>query len=155
MYGNGSSQSTHGKHRFAVYDRFRRFRHSNLRHIDDELAKRKAVAERYMENLGDCKWIRLPYSQENVKKNYAYFPVVFGGENPGALRDEIFEKLKENGIYARKYFYPPTNEFECYSGMFEENTPVAHDISRRVLTLPIYADLSIEVVDKICGLIKS
>ena len=62
--------------------------------------------------------------------------------------------LAENGIGARKYFYPLTNTFDCYKGQFSaENTPVALDISLRVLTLPLYADLAMEEVDKICSVI--
>ena len=65
-------------------------------------------------------------------------------------------KLEENGICARKYFYPITNAFDCYKGRFDPNdTPVALDISLRVLTLPLYADLALEDVDRICEIILS
>jgi dTDP-4-amino-4,6-dideoxygalactose transaminase len=71
-------------------------------------------------------------------------------------RDEVFEKLKNNNIYARKYFYPLTNSFECYRGRFDiEKTPVAKYIAARVLTLPLYADLSLDDVDRICNIILS
>ena len=66
----------------------------------------------------------------------------------------MFELLKENHIYARKYFYPITSAFECYRGVFEpKKTPVALEISKKVLTLPMYADLSTEEVDSICSII--
>jgi dTDP-4-amino-4,6-dideoxygalactose transaminase len=62
--------------------------------------------------------------------------------------------LKENNIFARKYFYPLTNTFACYNGRFDVNkTPVAHHISKKVLTLPLYADLSLDDVDRICDII--
>ena len=68
--------------------------------------------------------------------------------------DEILEKLKSEGIIGRKYFYPLTNSFECYKDKFKVNeTPVAKYISERVLTLPLYADLSLENVDRICDII--
>ena len=58
-------------------------------------------------------------------------------------------------IYSRKYFYPLTNEFQCYKGRFSgEHTPVAKYVADRVLTLPMYADLAMEDVDRICGLLK-
>jgi dTDP-4-amino-4,6-dideoxygalactose transaminase len=63
----------------------------------------------------------------------------------------VLDALAENGIGARKYFYPLTNTFECFHGKYDANeTPVALHISKRVLTLPLYADLSTEDVDRIC-----
>ena len=80
----------------------------NLRHVDEEIEKRKKVVERYRERLSDIKGIKLNEEKENVKSNYAYFPVLFDGYK--ANRDEIYEELKKNNIFARKYFYPLTNE---------------------------------------------
>ena len=69
-------------------------------------------------------------------------------------RDEVIEKLKEKNIFARKYFYPLTNSLECYKGKFNvDKTPVAKYIADRVLTLPLYADLDLNDVDKICDII--
>jgi dTDP-4-amino-4,6-dideoxygalactose transaminase len=126
----------------------------NLRHVDSEIAKRKVVAERYFENLEGINGIKLSKVQKGVKSNYAYFPVVFDGFKKN--RDEVFEELKLNNINARKYFYPLTNSFECYKGLYNvEDTPVAKYISERVLTLPLYADLELEIVDRICDIIKN
>ncbi|SMP52531.1 DegT/DnrJ/EryC1/StrS family aminotransferase [Anoxynatronum buryatiense] len=125
----------------------------NLRHIDSEREKRKAVVDRYLANLENVDGIRLSNEQDGVRKNYAYFPVVFSEFK--MTRDEVFEKLNENNIRARKYFYPPTNSLECYKGLFTvETTPVANYIAKRVLTLPLYADLSLKQVDRICDFIK-
>ena len=74
----------------------------------------------------------------------------------GASRNEILDRLAENGIGARKYFYPLTNTFECFHKKYDvSKTPVALSISKRVLTLPLFADLSIEDLDKICDIILS
>lgn len=125
----------------------------NLRHVDTEISKRKAVAERYIENLSGSNGIRLVQRQENVQGNYAYFPVVF--ERYKKTRDDIYSELKEKNIIARKYFYPLTSNFECYRGRFDSNnTPVAQYVAARVLCLPLYADLSLEDVDEICKIIK-
>ena len=71
-------------------------------------------------------------------------------------RDEIYEQLMNNDIIARKYFYPLTNNFECYQELYDKGkTPVAEYIADRVLTLPLYADLPLEEVDRICQIIKS
>lgn len=124
----------------------------NLRHIDDEIAKRKAVVERYTQRLENVEGIKICKINENIQSNYAYFPVVFDGYKLN--RDEICEKLSQNGITARKYFYPITNSFDCYQGRFDAGqTPVALDISKKVVTLPLYADLKIEDIDKICDII--
>ena len=126
----------------------------NLRHIDDELAKRKAVAERYMENFKCVNGLKPWNPQDGVQHNYAYFPVVFDAEVFGKSRDDVIKVLGDNGIFARKYFYPLTSEFECYKGMFEiQSTPIAKDIASKVLTLPLYADLALDDVDEICKLI--
>lgn len=124
----------------------------NLRHLDEEIEKRRKVAERYINNLQNIPGIKLNTLQESVKSNYAYFPVIFDKEKFGRSRDEVFDKLAENGIGARKYFYPLTSSYECYKNMFNVNdTPKAYEISLNVLTLPIYADLRMEDVDRICA----
>ena len=126
----------------------------NLRHLDGEIAKRKAVVEHYMERLGGVEGIILCKPQPDVTPNYAYFPVVFDGYKYN--RDEVFTMLAENEIVARKYFYPLTNSFDCYKGQagFDPDaTPVAKHIAESVLTLPLYADLRLEDVDRICDII--
>lgn len=124
----------------------------NLRHVDKEIAKRKVIVGRYIERLRNIKGIRLSKIQDGVKSNYAYFPIVFDGYKYS--RDEVFKKLKLESIYARKYFYPLTNSFECYKGRFDvTKTPIAQYIAERVLTLPLYADLSLDDVDRICDIV--
>lgn len=124
----------------------------NLRHLDGEIAKRKALAERYRERLDGVQGIRLCEEQPGVKSNYAYMPVVFDGYRKN--RDQIFEELKECNIFARKYFYPCINSYECYRDQFDaEDTPVAQRIASQVLTLPLFADLELSVVDEICDVI--
>ena len=128
----------------------------NLRHLKQEIAKRKRVADRYRERLENIEGICLNPIQKNVQSNYAYFPVFFDETIFGASRDEVKEALAEKGIIARKYFYPLTNTFTCYqdTDMIGRNkTPIADKLAKSVLTLPLYADLSMEDVDKICDLI--
>lgn len=128
----------------------------NLRHLEESIEKRKAVVERYRELLGDVKGVRLCPEQKDVVSNYSYFPILIDEEQLGADRDEVFERLKEHDIFARKYFYPLTNSFDCFKGQFDPaNTPIALDISKRILTLPLYPDLSLAVVDHICEIITN
>lgn len=125
----------------------------NLRHVDAEIAKRAKVVETYRSKLAGVKGVRLNPVSDSQTLNYAYFPVVFTDEYP-LSRDEIFKKLSDNGIKSRKYFYPLTNAIAAYEGVYNPgDTPVALDISKRVLTLPMYADLSHEDVERICEII--
>lgn len=126
----------------------------NLRHLSGEIAKRKTAVERYRQRLSGVEGIILCQEQPGVVSNYAYFPVVFDGYK--ATRDEIFLKLQEQGITARKYFFPLTNDIACYRDYptaGAEKTPVAKHIADRVLTLPLFADLTLEDVDRICDII--
>jgi len=126
----------------------------NMRHLSDEIEKRKKVVEHYRDRLSGVDGIRLNTIQKKVESNYAYFPVVFDGYK--YTRNEVFENLAKQGIAARKYFFPLTNSFECYrnyptAGV--EKTPIAQHMALRVLTLPLYADLTINDTDKICDII--
>ncbi len=123
----------------------------NLRHLDEWLGMRKAVVERYRENLSGVPGLTLLREQPGVESNYAYFPVIFDGAK--YTRDEAAARLAEHDIFARKYFFPLTNHNEAY-GFHGEETPIALHISERVLTLPLYPDLPLEDVDRICGIIS-
>lgn len=128
----------------------------NLRHVDEEIEKRKKVVERYRSHLEGVEGIQLNVIQKDVKSNYAYFPILFEEKQFGSSRAEVFDKLAEHGIGARKYFYPLTNTFSAFHRQFNVlETPVALHISKRVLTLPLYADLAMEDVDRICEIILS
>ncbi len=127
----------------------------NLRHVNDEIARRKLVNDRYRKNLEGIEGIQLNAVQKDVTPNYAYFPVVFDKEKFGADRDEVFAKLKENNIFARKYFYPAVNAMDCYKEYDPMETPVAYCMSHSVLTLPMYASLGMDEIDRICEVIRA
>lgn len=126
----------------------------NLRYIENEINKRKKVVERYREHLEGIEGIQLNVIQKEVESNYSYFPVIFEEKQFGASRAEVFDKLAKNNIIARKYFYPLTNTFSAFHSKYDVmKTPVALHISKRVLTLPLYSDLPMEEIDRICKLI--
>ena len=128
----------------------------NLRHLDEEIAKRKLVYERYVERLGNIPGIKLNEIPENVTYNYAYFPVLFDENVFGATRDDVYATLMAVDIHPRKYFYPLVNDFDCYRSVYSsDRTPVAKYVADRILTLPMYADLALEDVDRICDLVLS
>ncbi len=124
----------------------------NLRHLDEEINKRGVIHTRYVDWLDGVPGIRLVKAQPGVKSNFAYFPVVFEGYK--LSRDEVFDRLRAENVFARKYFFPLTNGLECYAGRFDQGrTPVADCIASHVLTLPLYPDLALEDVERICTII--
>ena len=128
----------------------------NLRHIDEEIAKRKKVVECYRRNLEGVLGVQLPPIQDNVQPNYAYFPIVIDEKIFGATRNEVCEILAKNNIFARKYFYPLVSDYDCYKDEYEKcSLPNAKYVSDRVLTLPLYADLGVCDVKKICNVISN
>ncbi len=125
----------------------------NLRHLGEEIAKRRMADETYRRLLNGVPGIRLIQKDPDTESNYAYFPVFFEGDG---TRDEVHARLKAEGIVARKYFYPITSSFDCYKGRpgaDPEKTPAALSASLHVLTLPLYADLAPETVEKICRIV--
>jgi dTDP-4-amino-4,6-dideoxygalactose transaminase len=126
----------------------------NLRHLDTAIQKRKKIVERYNAKLIGIDGIKLNASNKDTEMNYAYYPIVIDQEKFGTNRDAVCDALKENNIFARKYFYPLTNSFKCYEDKYDvSDTPVAEYISNRVITLPLYEDLDLEDVDRICDII--
>lgn len=126
----------------------------NLRHVDEEIQKRQKVAERYRMHLEGIPGLQLNIVQKDVKSNYAYFPVVVDEVTFGTTRNRTFDALEQEGIGARKYFYPITSAFNCFHGKYDPAaTPIALRISQCVLTLPMYADLAVEDVDRICEIV--
>ena len=128
----------------------------NLKHVDSEIARRKLVAERYRSHLEGVPGIKLLEVKEGVKTNYAYFPIVIDEGIFGADRNAIKDVLAENGVGVRKYFYPLVTDMDCYKDRFGgAELPVAKWVSDRVLTIPMFADLEMEDVDRICEVILS
>ncbi|MBQ9479895.1 MAG: DegT/DnrJ/EryC1/StrS family aminotransferase, partial [Selenomonadaceae bacterium] len=112
------------------------------------------IVERYRERLGGIDGLRVSTEQKDVRSNYSYFPLVIDEQKFGADRNDVFKALAEQNIHARKYFYPLTSAFNCFKGQFDPTlTPIALQISNRVLTLPLYSSLSMSDVDRISDVI--
>jgi dTDP-4-amino-4,6-dideoxygalactose transaminase len=126
----------------------------NLRYVDENITKRRLVCERYREHLDGIPGIVLNPAQQGVRQNYSYFPVLFDPARFGRSRDEVADTLALNDIYARRYFHPLTSRFTAYGDRFAtSSTPRAEQTAERVLTLPLYPDLALEDVDRICEII--
>lgn len=127
----------------------------NLKHIDENIAKRKIIFNLYNDILSNVDGIKMCNKQAYVEGNYSYLPIYIDKGCYGYNRDELSIFLSDNNIFVRKYFYPLTSNFECYKYAFESNkTPVAVDASANIVTLPLYAELSLDSVYKIGELIK-
>lgn len=125
----------------------------NLPHIDNEIEKRKRIVEQYRYKLKDIPGIKLLEEQEEVKSNYAYFPVVFEGAEWD--RDKVVEFFSDNNIFVRKYFYPLVSDFDIYKYKYNSNdTPIARRVASQVITLPLYAALTTDDINKISTLIE-
>lgn len=128
-----------------------------LGRVDAALAQRATVAARYRERLGQVAGIRCLAQADVARDNHAYFPVLVG-DGSALGRDALYEHLKRHGVLARRYFYPLITEFPMYrehAPHSEALLPVAHDVARRILCLPIYAGLALADVDRIVELIAS
>lgn len=123
----------------------------NLRYIDEQIQKRKDITNRYRTHLNSIEGISFIHDLEDVKHNYSYFPIVIDEEKFGKTRDELFGELQNYNIFTRKYFYPLITDFDCYKEEYKNiELKNAKYISDRVLTLPMYGDLELEIVDYIC-----
>jgi len=128
-----------------------------LKHIDEYIANRKAVADFYRNDLKDIKGIGILNDIEGIRHSYTYFPILINEREYGESRDEIYERLKRHNIYGRRYFYPLISQFPTYRGLPSakvENLPVATKVADQVICLPIYPSLEAENIEVIISLIK-
>lgn len=129
-----------------------------LKYIDQYIAKRRAIAEMYRAQLKGISGIHFLVDMEGVTHNYAYFPILISKYEYGRTRDEVYLYLKQHNVYGRRYFYPLISQFPMYKELPSakaENLSVAEKITKQVLCLPIYPDLSKGDVSTICSLIKN
>lgn len=122
----------------------------NLRHITDEIEKRKRVVRRYRELLKEIQGIRYLEISEGVKWNYAYFPILIDETEFWKTRDEVYQQLQDNNIFSRKYFFPLTSDQACFRNKYV-TVPLqnARYVAKRILVLPLYANLELSEVERI------
>lgn len=129
-----------------------------LSHFHEAIDKRRKIAEIYRERFRGATGIRILREAVTIKHNYIYFPIFIDAKVYGKSRDEIYDTLRKNNIYARRYFFPLISQFPAYRSLPSakaENLPVAEKITSEVLCLPIYPDLETDTVLKICDLVLS
>lgn len=125
----------------------------NLKHIDDAIKAREKSAERYTDALIRIPKISLLTPREDVTRNYAYYPILIG-DGYKCSRDELYTKMREQGVYPRKYFYPITSDQACFKNKYKNcSLEVARDMSKHVLMLPIFEDMDTEDQDRIIDMV--
>lgn len=128
----------------------------NLKQVDSAIAARQKVANCYRKALREVPGIRFFDDMPGVKHNYSYFPIFINAKEYGMTRDELYFKMKEQGVLGRRYFYPLISEFSTYRGLESskpENLPVAHKMANSVICLPMHHALTDEDIQRTLNLI--
>lgn len=128
----------------------------NLRQVDEAIEARHQVAIRYREALRPVEGIDFWDDMPGVRHNYSYFPIFVNAEKYGMTRDELYFKMKEQGILARRYFYPLISDFSTYRGLpsaGHDNLPQAHKMAESVICLPMHHELSEEDLERVINCI--
>lgn len=127
-----------------------------LKYIDGFIVRRKEITNLYRSLLRNTQGIRFVDDMEGVTHGYSYFPILIDNEKFGKSRDEVYELLKNNNVFARRYFYPLISTFEPYNKLessLPNNLVVATQTAKEVLCLPIYVDLEKDTIMNICNFI--
>jgi dTDP-4-amino-4,6-dideoxygalactose transaminase len=124
----------------------------NLKQVDEAIEKRHQVAVKYRNALRNVPGIRFFDDMPGVRHNYSYFPIFINAEEYGMTRDELYFKMKDQGILGRRYFYPLISTFSTYRGLPSaaiENLPVATRIANEVICLPMHHNLTEKEIERV------
>lgn len=128
-----------------------------LKYVEDNMSKRKEIADYYKNALNDVEGIRFIEKIENAEHNYAYFPVFIDEEKFGLNRENLYRIFKNSNINVRRYFYPLISQFPIYRGLESansDNLPVAEKITDQVLCLPIYPELGTKNLSRVIKILR-
>lgn len=130
----------------------------NLKQVDQAIANRQKVAQRYREALRNVPGIRFFDDMQGVRHNYSYFPIFINTEEYGKTRDELYFEMKEQNVLGRRYFYPLISTFSTYRGLQSaapSNLPVATKIANEVICLPMHHELTEKDIQKVINIINN
>lgn len=130
----------------------------NLKQVDNAIRLRKHIADKYRNGLKTTNGIRFLNDIDGVTHNYSYFPIFIDEETYGVSRDKLYQKLKDNNILGRRYFYPLISEFSTYKGLESSsisNLPIAHKLANSVICLPMYADLTDDDIERVINVVRN
>lgn len=128
-----------------------------LNYIENAIERRKEIDGCYREGLAAVRGVRMLNMCAGQRSNYSYFPILIEKQFP-LTRDELYQRMKDEGIFARRYFYPLISDFPMYRGLLSarrENLPVAADMADRVICLPMYPALKLSDIGRVLGLIRN
>ena len=126
-----------------------------LKHIDAALARRQEIDASYRNRLKGVRGLRCLQGAGEKSGNFAYFPILVDADYP-LSRDGLYQKLRDQNIFARRYFFPLISNFPMYRGLpsaHRNNLPVAADAAQKVLCLPIYPALESAQIEAITDLV--
>ena len=129
----------------------------NLKYVDKAIDNRKIIAQTYREGLKQIKGISCLHDIEGIRHNYSYFPIFVDEKEYGLTRDELYQKLKDNNILGRRYFYPLISDFSTYRELDSakpSNLPIANKVADQVICLPIYDNLELKDVERVISKIQ-
>jgi len=129
----------------------------NLKQVDKAIAMRRKIALLYREHLRDIPGISWIDDMPGVKHNYAYFPIFVDADEYGMTRDELYEKMKKQNVFGRRYFYPLISNLSIYNHLESAdpaNLPIANQKANTVICLPMYVGLTEQQIEKIVNQIK-
>lgn len=130
----------------------------NLRQVDDAIAARRRIAMAYRDAMNDVPGVRFFDDIPGVRHNYSYFPIFIDADKFGMTRDELYTRMKEFGVFGRRFFYPLISEFAQYSRLpsaAKENLPHAHRMASSVICLPMHHALSTDDVERVIASVKN
>lgn len=129
----------------------------NLKQVDAAIKARNEVAKQYRAALREVPGVSFWDDMPGVRHNYSYFPIFINGEQFGMTRDELYFKMKEQGVLSRRYFYPLISNFPTYRGLptaTRENLPLGNKMADEVLCLPMHHALSNEDIKRVLAFFK-
>lgn len=124
----------------------------NLKQVDSAIQARHQVANAYREALRTVEGISFFDDMPGVRHNYSYFPIFIDAEKYGMTRDKLYFKMKEQGVWGRRYFYPLISDFSTYRGLVSsnpDNLTQAQKLANSVICLPMHHTLSPKDMDKV------
>lgn len=125
----------------------------NLNYIDAQIARRAHIDTWYREHLKDIQGIT-PITYQNLKRvNHSYFPVLVDDTYP-LSRDGLYDRLKDNNIFARRYFYPAITDFKPYLD-YKADCPVSTKMADQILCLPIFADMTNDEMQRVMDVVRN
>lgn len=115
--------------------------------IEEIKNNRKIIYERYRKALKGL--VAFQEENESATQNYSYFPAIFDNEEQLL---KVQKALNEQQIFPRRYFYPSLDTLTYIEP--KQVMPISRDISKRILCLPIFAELNKDIQEKIIKIIK-